>query len=402
MNRPLIKLSVAAMVVMAMMMAMHFGGDTSMAWSQVLDNVSGFDTYRFRLREVRTTGPRDDGFEFSTETESVNTIAEQFGSLHETYKNGTLYWQSCTRFQDQAHLFIDYAGESYMHKTLSQDEIQDAMESLPKSKVTRLLQGQYRTLGSATIDGKQVQGIEIRDPNAFLLSDAPIEGFVATLWIEPETHLPVWAEISFRPLNDQMVITAIVDRFEWGIQVDSNLFELDVPEGFHAHEVEERPKSREPATEAIKAFEEDTSNNPYLAEFDHLARPDVNDLILLGIEPVRHPVETRLSEYKEIYQAQDDNMRQWPAYDEVHDELIENLRDTLDIDQLTVEELVALGISLREQFWKLNGCLSPISYPYAYSARIVTELAHEKAPEDTAVIDQFIESMITFELIYLL
>ncbi len=106
MNRPLIKLSVAAMVVMAMMVAMHFGGDTSMAWSQVLDNVSGFDTYRFRLREVRTTGPRDDGFEFSTETESVNTIDEQFGSLHETYKHGALYWKSCTRFQDQAYLFI--------------------------------------------------------------------------------------------------------------------------------------------------------------------------------------------------------------------------------------------------------------------------------------------------------
>ncbi|NQV31474.1 MAG: hypothetical protein HQ515_02215, partial [Phycisphaeraceae bacterium] len=245
MNRPLIKLSVAAMVVMAMMVAMHFGRDTSMAWSQVLDNVSGFDTYRFRLREVRTTGPRDDGFEFSTETESVNTIDEQFGALHETYKNGTLYWQSCTQFQDQTHLFIDYAGESYTHKTLSQDEIHDAMESLPKSKVTRLLQGQYRTLGSATIDGKQVQGIEIRDPNAFLLSDAPIEGFVATLWIELETHLPVWAEISFKPLNDQMVITAIVDRFEWGIQVDPNLFELDIPAGFRAHdvEVEERTQS---------------------------------------------------------------------------------------------------------------------------------------------------------------
>jgi len=115
---------------------------------------------------------------------------------------------------------------------------------------------------------------------------------------------------------------------------------------------------------------------------------------------VRLPVETRLSEYEEIWKGQDDNMRQWPAYDEVYDELIENLRVSLDIDQLTTEELVALGISLREQFWKLNGCLSPISYLYAYSARIVTELAHEKAPEDTAVIDQFIESVITFELIY--
>jgi len=65
---------------------------------------------------------------------------------------------------------------------------------------------------------------------------------------------------------------------------------------------------------------------------------------------------------------------------------------------MTVEELVALGIAMRERFWELRGCTSDSAYPYGYAARLVTKMAHELAPDDPAVTDQYVESIMTAEV----
>jgi hypothetical protein len=70
----------------------------------------------------------------------------------------------------------------------------------------------------------------------------------------------------------------------------------------------------------------------------------------------------------------------------------------LGVKQMTVEELVGLGIALRERFWTLRGCLSDSAYPYGYAARLATKMAHAKAPDDPAVTDQYVESIITAEV----
>ena len=74
------------------------------------------------------------------------------------------------------------------------------------------------------------------------------------------------------------------------------------------------------------------------------------------------------------------------------------LQAQLGVKQMTVEELVGLGIALRERFWELRGCLSDSAYPYGYAARLVTKMAHAKAPDDPAVTDQYVESIITAEV----
>jgi len=65
---------------------------------------------------------------------------------------------------------------------------------------------------------------------------------------------------------------------------------------------------------------------------------------------------------------------------------------------MTVEELVALGAALRERFWELRGCMSDSAYPYGYAARLVTKMAHAKTPDDPAVTDQYVESIMTAEV----
>ena len=101
----------------------------------------------------------------------------------------------------------------------------------------------------------------------------------------------------------------------------------------------------------------------------------------------------RLVSHGQIWEFQDTVMATWPPFEQVQAELRQELQEKLGIEQLSVDELVVTGIALRERFWELAGCFSETSYPYAYAARIVTEMAHEKAPDNLAVTDQLVESI---------
>jgi hypothetical protein len=103
---------------------------------------------------------------------------------------------------------------------------------------------------------------------------------------------------------------------------------------------------------------------------------------------------------EQLWRMQDGFIQGWPRYDEVRDRLYKELAETLHIDQLSVNELAATSIALRERFWALGGGLREASYPYGYAARVVCEVAHAREPRNLAITDQLVESILTTELIW--
>jgi hypothetical protein len=81
-------------------------------------------------------------------------------------------------------------------------------------------------------------------------------------------------------------------------------------------------------------------------------------------------------------------------------QLRQELQGKLAIDAMDVDALATTGIALRDLFWELGGCLSDTAYPYVYAARLLDEIAHEKAPDNPAVIDQLLESIGSYEVLY--
>ena len=108
----------------------------------------------------------------------------------------------------------------------------------------------------------------------------------------------------------------------------------------------------------------------------------------------------RLLGETKIKAAQDECVARWPHYEQVRDQLQEELRAKLDIDAMDVNGLVTTGIALRNRFWELGGCLSDAAYPYVYAARLLEETAHQREPENAAVIDQIVESIVAYEVSY--
>jgi hypothetical protein len=410
----LAKLAVAAAMVITTAKARTFlwTGTSALVWAAVLRKVKDFDTCVYRSREITTTGPRPDGFEFATETETKEYRSEIYGSFSEVYENGKLSKRHYTSLRRRQHL--SFFGEGRLQKLclrrpVSDDGIQEFHTHDPRRTVAKILAGKYGELGTDVIEGKPVRGVELRDPS-FLFEEGkkmPPEwdfpdDFAARFWIDVQTQLPVWIEVSIVLKGSPVRMTHIQDQFEWGVPLEESLFEPEIPAGYevHDHEPGQRPPEPKPRTPAEEAFTQQTLTEPYLSDFDHLPLPDVCGLSLLGVDPNVPRPPVRLLGDSRIKVAMDECVARWPRYEQVRDRLQDELQARLGTDALDVNRLVTMGIALRNRFWELGGCLSESAYPYIYAARLLHEIAHQRERENDAIIDQLAESIMSHEVFY--
>ena len=405
MKRPLMRISAAAVVLLATVIVIQLG-NTSNVWAHVLEKVNQTDSYSFRIRQVETTGPRSDGFEFATEKETIVYRSAIWGAMDETTWNGELFTRYYRSLEQGECARICYPLESYERWTLTDDGIKRLRDRHPQQIIVKILQGPYESIGSDRIDGMEVEGIQTQDPNVLIDPtdyydmDLEVEKFVARVWIDSETQWPVWLEFNFTPKGSSMHRTLVMDQFEWGVQLDSGLFAFKIPDDFKPYVADSTENPSNTKTEAQLAFEESQQNDPYLPSCDTLERPDVSELVLLGVES-QIPVEsTRLVTNFDIWEAQDAFIATWPVFDDVVDVLAEELEDTFAVSHMDVNSLVATAVALRERFWQEDACLSETSYPYAYAARLLMEQAHDLAPEDMDVTDQLVESIQAYEVLW--
>ncbi|MBN1505531.1 MAG: hypothetical protein JW955_01725 [Sedimentisphaerales bacterium] len=394
---PVARPAVAALIVLAVLAGMHFvGGTSNRTWAAVLGRVQAMNTCVFRTRTMETTGPRPDGFEFATELETVKRRSDLYGTFDETYRNGELFTRFYQLLQAGECIGICYPLEQYTRKPMSEARVRELHGEDPRQIITRVLKADYVELGETTYEGKRTQGVELRDVTAFFEGGPPVDDFSARVWIDVQTRLPVVVDVSFIPQGSTRRTTVIMDEFQWGVPLEAGLFEPNIPARFTLDTEDKSFMDSAPKTSAAEAFAADTQARPYLSDFDHLKLPDVSGLVLLGVHVNVPKANVRLLSHGEVWELQDAFMATWPTFEDVKDPLRQELQMKLGIDRLGVDELVATGIALRERFWELVACFSETSYPYAYAARIVTEIAHEKAPDDLAVMDQLVESITTY------
>jgi len=291
MKTPIAKLTIAAAVIVAALLGIHFSGGTStIAWAAVLEKVNGFDTCVFRTRQVETTGPRPDGFEFATEEESKVYRSDTYGSFSENYKNGKLHVRHYTLLQQGQHLSFFSGGPHKMcfRLPVKEEHIREFHNSDPRRMVAKILNGDYVQIGRDTIEGKRVRGVELRDPNVLSTDKqkAPaVDDFAARFWIDTETGLPVWMELSYVPQGSAVRTTMVWDQFQWGVPLEASLFAPEVPADYEVVDDDGSVPDSTPKTDAAEAFAQNTIAEPYLGDFDRLPLPDVSGLALLGIDP---------------------------------------------------------------------------------------------------------------------
>lgn len=398
---PIAKLATAAAVVGATVLALSeflsTGGGTGTVWARTVQKVQETKTYTFRERRIMTAGPRPDGFAFTADVESIYHCSTEQGVYVQGYRNGQPFVAFYGLPQSRERVTIDLQSKHYERKPMADAEIAEIRDLQPRALVPRVLSRKYVEAGRDNIDGTDVLGVQTDDPTALFRTVPAIEDFTARLWIDSQTDLPVWVEVSYVSPASRIRTILVYDQFRWNADLAPGLFEPNIPADFQPMQNDRPAKGKSSWDADLQRYAESV---PYLSDFDHLKRPDVDHLVFLGITPNPNPPGVLSHDMEQVWRTQDEIIRRWPSYASVRDKLYQESVDMLHIDRLSVEELAATGIALRERFWAVGGDLSEVSYPYGYAARVVFEVAHEREPQNLAVTDQLVESILAMELLW--
>lgn len=401
MRRPITRFAAAAAIVAIVVLGLSeflsTGSKSGIAWARVVQKVRNTDTYTFRERRILTAGPRPEGFGFAADVESIYHCSREHGVYVQGYRDGQPFMAFYGLPRSGERVTIDLSARQYEHKPLTDAELAEIRDLQPQAIVPRVLSRRHVEIGQDRIEGMDVLGVQTQDPTAAFLEAPAVEDFTTRLWIDTRTDLPVWIEISYVHRDSRMRTILVYDRFQWNVDLEPGLFEPNIPADFTPRAGIASAGSRSSWALALDTY---AASGAYLSDFDHLPRPKVDQLVLLGVDPSPHPTVALPQDMTQIWRTQDECLRTWPRYAEIRDRLHRELLDALHIDQLSIEQLMATGIALRERFWALGDALSEVSYPYAYAARLVGEVAHEREPQNMAVTDQLVESILTTERVW--
>jgi hypothetical protein len=158
------------------------------------------------------------------------------GYRMETFQDGALTMTFICHNAEQKVLILKHSPKQYSLTEMSgemQAEVaqKQAGAMNPKAIVEQLLSGQYTELGREAIDGVEAEGVEIHDPPEDK-DDSRIDSHVIRLWVGVETEYPVRMESEIVGNGGNLRATQVVDQFEWHIDLDPDLFQLDVPSDY--------------------------------------------------------------------------------------------------------------------------------------------------------------------------
>jgi hypothetical protein len=231
MKSSITKLATAAAIIIAVSVGIHFLGDgSSIAWSQVVEQLNNYTKYKCRQRVVREEGPQ------------IPTMQVYHLNLQ----------QRRQEVEDGSIHIIDMRSENPITVELYPDQKKAVVTNIlgfgPKKDpdiidmVKRFEQQSTERLGTKNVNGKTLQGFRHK-PNEY-------NDF--TVWVDPKTKLPVEIELK-HPTAKQ---TIYMDQFAFDFELDESAFSTDVPDGYEVKTVvhDYRPvEQKEISPEDIRA-----------------------------------------------------------------------------------------------------------------------------------------------------
>jgi hypothetical protein len=259
MSSPIMKLAVAAVVIIAVLTGIYFitgkpPAVTCCAWAQIADRVEQIKTCICRLHVRQTSGPQN-----IPQVESDVFISSDYGSRIDIYIGGILMRQTYTIPKENVIITLLPLSKKYMRTNFSDEDMPKLKQQCqdPRDMVKDITSSnQYSNLGRSTIDGVDVEGIEVVNPPAVR---GIYENFVGKLWVDVANELPVRLEFSADvPVGTQKSqISMVMDDFEWQIDLEPGVFEPNIPTDYNMMADMKMPRQDEAsAIEGLRAFAE--------------------------------------------------------------------------------------------------------------------------------------------------
>lgn len=244
MKSPISKLAVAAVVVFAVMIGVNqFGGSigvTGVAWAEVARKIDLMPTVIHREKRVMTCDGKEIPF---LRSDVVKYFSPEYGLREDVYNEyGLLMHQVYILWPEKASITIQPALKQYKVVGLTNAELEQFRITL-KQIIQPIKSGQYTELGRKTIDGIEVEGIEIRDPNILAGSAYPIkfDSIVMRLWADVRTSLLF--RVDGEAITSDKYVTIftggrpveakiVADEYQWDVELSQSIFEPNIQDNY--------------------------------------------------------------------------------------------------------------------------------------------------------------------------
>jgi len=244
MKSPFTKIATAVAIILIAGIGIHYLGGSldgaSVAWSQVVEQLNNYTKYKCRQRVVREQGPQ---------RPTMQVYHLNLQQRRQEVENGDIH-------------IIDMRSENPITVELDPAEKKATVTNLigfgPRkdphiiAMVKRFEQQSTEKLGTKKVDGKDLQGFR----------HSPNEHNEFTVWVDPDTKLPV--EIEIKHLNRGQTI--FLDDFEFDFELDPSAFSTDVPDGYEVKTINQDYSPVEPKQITPEDIRAELSHTAYTAE----------------------------------------------------------------------------------------------------------------------------------------
>ncbi|MHC4084697.1 MAG: LamG domain-containing protein [Planctomycetota bacterium] len=231
MHKPIIKLAAAAVIIIAV--GMFFFGNSRDLLADVIKRVEKIKTVVYRMKATMKGLPGPSEKE-AMEIDMQAKLAYDKGF----YIDGRICvgkkriaTDTYVLFDEGAILTVLPKEKKYLKLRLT-DELLKEMEKEngdPKTMLEDMKKHEYTKLGFDTIDGIEVEGIEVTDP---AMGGGMFDRLVVRLWVDVNTNLPVLMIMKGSTNDGKIILDMVMDDYQWDVDINPAEIEPNIPDDY--------------------------------------------------------------------------------------------------------------------------------------------------------------------------
>ncbi len=240
MTSKITKLSSAALIIIAVTAGIiHFSTSidgSSIVFADVLKSIQEANTAVWHERRVMTCNGEELPFLTS---DVVRYYSVEYGAKEEMYAMNDIllqevYWlRGKDKRIEVVPLLKQYKGTEFTEaeRVIAGRSVEAIVELVKSERAVKL--------GRKTINGREAEGFEIHNTKiAGAFVPVTFDSLIARFWIDVETSLPLRYEAEL-VISDKHItlftggkaveVKVIGDEFQWDVELDKDIFELNIP-----------------------------------------------------------------------------------------------------------------------------------------------------------------------------
>ncbi len=243
------KLAAAAMIIVAVLFGMSiFKDSTGVAWGEVLNNVQKIKSCIHRMKMTVTAGP-----EQKQDVEFTFYRSTGYGTRRDSYFKDELISKLYIPAEGNTGIELVPGDKKYVEAVFTDEQIKQISEKNDPREIVKefMCCNNYTKLGSKTIDGIEVEGIEV-DNEQF--GAALFERGKGRLWVAVDTDLPVLIELEGVSAGGAVQINMTLEEFDWNADLQASDFEPNIPPDYTVMAQVDLSGSVEAVTKGLRGF----------------------------------------------------------------------------------------------------------------------------------------------------